>query len=79
MNKPFLINILLSSCLIINSINAQELIYNKSVTGVCYAGNKTTRIYIPPPQRFLKNDRSKGGGSITVYYTGYSTEAMEAF
>jgi hypothetical protein len=63
----------------VQTINAQELIYNKSVTGVCYAGNKTSRIYVPPPEKFLKNDRSKGGSSITVYYTGFSEQAIKAF
>ena len=41
---------LLLGLLIINSglpINAQELIRNSSVTGVCYAGKKINRIYIP--------------------------------
>ncbi len=59
--------------------HSQDLIYNKSVTGVCYAGNKTTRIFIPPPQKFLRNDGKKGGGTITVYYYGFNAEAKAAF
>ncbi|MGA2405575.1 MAG: T9SS type A sorting domain-containing protein [Bacteroidales bacterium] len=67
--------------LIINSIlplQAQSLIKNSSVTGVCYAGKKINRIYIPPPDEFFKKDRSKSGGSITVYYTGFSSQAKTA-
>ena len=67
--------------LIINSglpLNAQELIRNSSVTGVCYAGKKINRIYIPPPREFYRNGRSTGGGVITVNYTGFSTQAKAA-
>ena len=67
--------------LIINSIlplQAQGLIKNSSVTGVCYAGKKINRIYIPPPDEFFKKRGSKSGGSITVYYTGFSTQAKAA-
>ena len=35
-------------------LQAQDLITNSSVTGVCYAGNKINRIYIPPPDEFYK-------------------------
>lgn len=65
--------------LIVIPVHAQELIYNKSITGVCYAGNKTSRIYIPPPEKFLKDRGAKGGGTITVYYSGFSTPAEMAF
>ena len=51
---------------------------NSSVTGVCYAGNKIKRIYIPPPDEFLKKAGSKGGGSITIYYSGFSSQAKTA-
>ena len=46
---------------------SQKLISNSSVTGVCYAGNKINRIYIPPPDEFFKKSGGKGGASITVY------------
>jgi hypothetical protein len=72
---------LLLGLLIINSslpLNAQELIRNSSVTGVCYAGKKINRIYIPPPREFYMNGRSTGGGVITVNYTGFSTQAKAA-
>ena len=60
---------------LIPSVRGQEIIKNKSITGVCYAGNKVTRIYIPPPDSFLKKSGSKGGGSITFYYTGFTAQA----
>jgi hypothetical protein len=54
---------------------SQKIIKNSSVTGVCYAGKKVNRIYIPPPDEFFKKSGSKGGGSVTIYYTGFSTQA----
>ena len=62
-----------------NPVTGQKLIENKSVTGVCYAGKKTTRIYIPPPEKFLRKNGSKSQGSITVYYSGFSSQAEKAF
>jgi hypothetical protein len=59
-------------------LKSQELIYNRSVTGICYAGDKVNRIYIPPPKGFGLKSGSKGGGIITVIYTGFSTEAKSA-
>jgi len=61
-----------------SSVKGQEIIKNSSITGVCYAGNKVTRIYIPPPDSFFKKSGSKGGGSITFYYTGFTTQAKAA-
>ena len=79
MKRSILIYLVLFLFLFVHPAHAQELIYNKSVTGVCYAGNKTTRIFVPPPEKFLKNAGSKGGGSITVYYTGFTAQTKEAF
>jgi hypothetical protein len=56
-------------------MEAQNLIKNSSVTGLCYAGKKITRIYIPPPKEFFAKNGSKSGGSITVNYTGFSSQA----
>ena len=42
-------------------LKAQKLISNSSVTGVCYAGNKIKRVYIPPPDVFYKKSGLKGG------------------
>lgn len=62
----------------VSNLKAQELISNHSVTGVCYAGNKVNRVYIPPPKSFRTKSGSKGGGEITVVYTGFSAEAKAA-
>ncbi|MEI8224945.1 MAG: hypothetical protein WCG82_03370, partial [Bacteroidota bacterium] len=59
-------------------LKAQDLISNSSVTGVCYAGNKVNRIYIPPPDEFYKKSGSKSEGSITFYYSGFSSQAITA-
>jgi hypothetical protein len=73
---------LLIGFLILNSIltlKAQDLIKNSAVTGVCYAGTKINKIYIPPPKEFFRNAGSKSGGTITVNYTGFSSQAKTAF
>ena len=57
---------------------AQDLIKNSSVTGVCYASNKVNKFYIPPPAEFFRKAGSKNGGSIIIYYTGFSTQAKAA-
>jgi hypothetical protein len=60
------------------SVNAQKLISNTSVTGVCYAGDKVTRIYIPPPDEFFRKAGSKSGGSVTIIYSGFTSQAKIA-
>ena len=67
---------------VVNSViplNAQKFVPNSSVSAQCYAGNKVNRIYIPPPPVFFKKSLNKGRASITVYYTGFPTEAKNAF
>lgn len=59
-------------------LNAQDLIPNRSVTGVCYAGTKVNKIFIPPPKAAMQRAGSKGGGTINVSYTGFSSEARTA-
>jgi hypothetical protein len=59
-------------------LKAQELISNKAVTGICYAGDKVNRIYIPPPKGFRAMADSKGGGKIIVIYSGFSAESKAA-
>ncbi len=62
---------LLSGLIILASapLRSQELVKNSLVTGICYAGNKVKKIYIPPPEKFLRKDGSKTGAAINVYYT----------
>jgi hypothetical protein len=51
-------------------LHSQYLLKNSRITGVCYAGNKVKRIYIPPPKSFFQREARKGTGcSITIYYT----------
>jgi hypothetical protein len=64
--------ILLSGLIVFLAIpllKSQELIKNSRITGICYAGNKVKKIYIPPPDKFLQKDGSKSGGTINVYYS----------
>jgi hypothetical protein len=56
--------------------SSQKLISNTGISGVCYAGDKVSRIYIPPPESFFR--KSGSGGSITVYYSGFTNQAKTA-
>jgi hypothetical protein len=60
----------------IDPVLSQKQISGTPVTGVCYAGNKTNRIYIPPPDVFYKKSGGKGGASVTVLYTGFPASAI---
>jgi hypothetical protein len=56
--------LLLTGCIFIISlpdIRAQVLVRNSSVTGVCYAGKKITRIFISPRKGIKERMGSKGG------------------
>jgi hypothetical protein len=61
-----------------NTVQAQKLIKNKQIAGKCYAGTNVTRVYIPPPASFFKASPTKGGGEITVDYTGFTSQARAA-
>jgi len=56
----------------------QKIIPNTTVTGLSYAGKNVKRIYVPPPDEFMKKG-TQGGGNITVYYTGFTVNAQAAF
>lgn len=75
--RKYLLAILLLS-LVLPVARSQEIIYNKSVTRICYAGDKVTKRYVPPPGDFFRRAGSKGGGKINVVYTGFSREARRA-
>lgn len=60
------------------SVNAQNLIKNSSRSLVCYGSNKVNKSYTPPPDEFFRKSGSKNGGSITIYYTGFSVQAKAA-
>lgn len=74
--------VLCFSCLAVSAngpgVAAQEIVKNNLPVKVCYAGNKTTRIYIPPPDGFFKN-RGRKGATIKVSYSGFNTLSKEAF
>ena len=60
-------------------LRAHDLIKNSSVTGVCYAGKKISRFYIPPPKEYFDKVGSKNGASIIVFYaSGFPTLAKTA-
>ena len=79
MKRCLFIITVLSVHLLSGNIYAQDLIVNKSVTGVCYAGNRTTKLYVPPPRDFIDKSQGKGGGTIKAYYNGFSEETITAF
>ncbi len=60
------------------SVQSQEVIRKNIPAGVCYAGKKVNRIYIPPPKEFYITDKSKGA-DITVIYSGFTTTTQAAF
>ncbi|MGC1392348.1 MAG: T9SS type A sorting domain-containing protein [Bacteroidales bacterium] len=78
MNKPLSLLIGFLVFNLVLPLGAQDLIKNSSVTGVCYAGKKVSRFYIPPPAEFFRSGRSRAVGSITVNYTGFSSQAKSA-
>jgi hypothetical protein len=59
------------------NLKAQELIKNSLITGVCYAGNKVKRIYIPPPDEFYRKAGTKGIAKINVYFSGFPANAVK--
>ena len=59
-------------------LSAQRLIKEPLFTGTTYASDKVNRIYIPPPDEFLKNKDRKGGATIDFYYTNFPSSAITA-
>ncbi|MCE5347423.1 MAG: T9SS type A sorting domain-containing protein [Bacteroidales bacterium] len=79
--KKIYLSYIVCSLLILASVlpvHGQKLESNSLVTGVCYAGNKVNRIYIPPPENFFKKSLTKGGGSVKFYYSGFPAAAITA-
>lgn len=58
-------------------VEAQSFVPPSSSRKICYAGDKVTRIYIPPP---AKSSRAKGskGATIIVSYTGFTSDTKAA-
>jgi hypothetical protein len=78
MKKHFFLFSAIFIAVSVNPSVCQRLIPNRAVTGTCYAGKKTNRIYIPPPARFLAKSGKTGGASITVLYYGLPDNARNA-
>jgi hypothetical protein len=78
MNKTLISGLFLLLLLPSARLHSQEFVSNKSVTGVCYAGTRVNKIYVPPPKGFSDRAGAKGLADITVSYTGFSTEAKNA-
>ncbi|HQG77508.1 MAG TPA: T9SS type A sorting domain-containing protein [Bacteroidales bacterium] len=75
--RPHLLAILLCF-LCLPVARSQDFIYSKPVTRICYAGDKVTKRYVPPPKEFLYKTGAKGGGKINVVYSGFTREARGA-
>jgi hypothetical protein len=57
-------------------LEGQAFKKNTLVTGTCYAGTGVRNIYVPPPDEFFR--KGNKGGTVIVYYTGFSTPAEAA-
>ena len=77
MNKLFSVSITVLCLSLVLPLNAQKLIKNSAITGICYAGNKVTKMYIPPPGNMTRTGK-KTLASITVNYTGFSSQGKAA-
>ena len=78
MRKFFIVLLSFPLLLSVQRLEAQKLIKNSLITGVCYAGDKVNKIYIPPPEEFFLRSGMKGGASLTIYYTGFPSSAIVA-
>ena len=59
-------------------LNAQDLIKNSAVTGICYAGNKVNRVLYSSTRKCFRRTGTKTLASITVNYTGFSSQSKAA-
>jgi len=57
---------------------SQEAIRKPVALSNCYAGNKVTKIYIPPPKEFYLGMNKKGGATVTVICSGFPAAAKTA-
>jgi hypothetical protein len=77
MNKLFSVLITALCFNLVLPLNAQILIKNSAKTGICYASNKVNKYYIPPPGNVFRTGK-KTLASITVNYSGFSSQAQAA-
>jgi len=59
-------------------LNSQGLVKNSVINGVCYAGDKVNRIYIPPPGEFFRKSGTEETATIKIYYSGFSDPGIKA-
>lgn len=59
-------------------LSGQEFMPNSGTTGICYAGTRVHRIYIPPRLKHAPRNGLKSGGTINVNYTGFTAQAKNA-
>jgi len=78
MRKQLILVCLTLIILPVHFLQGQKVIRNSAITGVCYAGTKVNRIYIPPPDDFFRKSGSKKGGSVEVFYVGFTAQARAA-
>ncbi len=78
MRKSVFTLTLLLTFVSVTRLSSQELRSKDLFTGVCYAGTKVNRIYIPPPKEYMEKKDSKGGASIVVTYTSFPVQAKIA-
>lgn len=61
------------------NLRSQDLVYDYLPAGVCYAGEKVKKIYIPPPEEFYRKAGSKEKAAITVFYSNFPDWAVKPF
>jgi hypothetical protein len=61
-----------------SSLFSQEAIKKPVVLSNCYAGNKVTRVYVPPPKEYYSRLNKKGGATVTVICSGFPATAKTA-
>lgn len=76
--KRFIIIALFNVFLSAAPANSQDIIYKSVRAGVCYAGNKVKKIYIPPPEQFLLKGLQDPGATINVTYNNTPANIIPA-
>jgi hypothetical protein len=57
-------------------LNAQIMIKQPLFTGTTFASDKVNRVFIPPPKEYFEKIGRKGGASIDIYYSNFTTPAI---
>ncbi|MGA1978026.1 MAG: T9SS type A sorting domain-containing protein [Bacteroidales bacterium] len=79
MKRQIAVVIIIILALPVTGLHAQSRAGRLPFRSTCYAGKNVNQIYIPPPKEFLSKSGSKGGATITMYYSGdFSAAAVNA-